>query len=701
MNDFDRKLRLAEFFLDKSNTDDSLVSNPSKFTPKPGRDKEMDTFLYNINKQNLSKTSNRISNINKRERKAITDLLEDKNIILKEADKGGGIVIMNKDFYQKIMEEHLNDLTTYKEIELKEVPQIEKKIEKLVDKFKEELTDKERDYLKNYNTKMSNIYGLPKIHKSGIISKAIKSQRRIVITCPDPTDLKFRPIVAGPSCPTSRLSHLIHLLLKPFLPMIPSFLKDSYDFLKSLPDKINPADILVTSDITSLYTNIPHQLGLQAVDFWITKHPDLLPYRIPKSFILQAIDLILTNNFFQFNNKIFLQTSGTAMGTKMAPIYANLTIGFLETKLYDTVKTKMPTITSNRIYREWKRYLDDCFIIWKDDNHLLECFLEILNNLHPAIHFTIETSSNSIPFLDVLVIKKTDKLETDIYRKPTDTMNYVDFRSCHPRHTKIAIPYNLANRIDTIVSNPVQKELRLTELKNILISKHYPAKLIDNSIERAINPQKFTSLPKEPQKLQIPIITTQNPNNPEVFPRIKTLFQNCTGKTMLELQDKYRLIKSKRQPRNLKKILTKAAFMNKVDAPGSSKCDSNRCGTCPLIQVTSTFTFNHIPQTPFRIEKPLNCTSKNVIYVITCPGCNKEYIGQTSDLRKRVTIHKQQIREPQNRKLPVSKHLHACQPNAPIPFNICPLVIKNNQAAREILESHLIQRYKPELNRLD
>jgi len=46
---------------------------------------------------------------------------------------------------------------------------------------------------------------------------------------------------------------------------------------------------------------------------------------------------ILENNVFKFDNNYYKQTKGTAMGTKFAPTYATLVLGFLEKQLYESV----------------------------------------------------------------------------------------------------------------------------------------------------------------------------------------------------------------------------------------------------------------------------------------------------------------------------------------------------------------------------
>ena len=692
---FDRSMRLTEFFLHEENIDDSLVRNPSSFTPKCGRNKELDAFLENVKQINPGNTHQRKSNIHETEREAISRLTKDESIIIKEADKGGAVVIMEKQYYKKIMLTHLADKDTYVKQDNYQIAQVASKIKNLSSRYKNALTKKEIDYLTNFDSKDSLIYGLPKIHKSKSTSDAITHQNSEVISIFNPPDLTIRPIIAGPSNPTSHLSHLIHLLLEPLLPLIPSFIKDTFDFLKHLPRKINPSDILITMDIVSLYTNIPHQLGLEAIEFWLKKHPSILPDRIPRDFVLEATHIILNNNYFQFDETIYLQIKGTAMGTKMAPVYANLTIGYLESKLYNSLPQTIPSGEAEYITHNWKRYLDDCFIIWKGDNLTLDLFEVMLQNLHPNIKFTIEKSGYSIPFLDVLIIKNGENITTDIYRKPTDTLNYIDYRSCHPRHIRINIPFTLARRIADIVSDPELMETRFQELKEILIKKNYPRNLIERGIEQARNPRRPK---KTPEKNVIPFITTHNPNNPNTFTRAKLLFNNFQSPKMKEVSQRFTLINSKKQPKNLKRTLTSAKFSATKEEWGTSQCNQPRCGTCPHIMSTKEVTFNKMPSNPFHIRGTFNCLAKNVIYVITCPKCGLQYIGQTSNLRNRVTLHKQHNKEPHLGLLPVNKHLRTCTDSSFPPFKICPIMYKEDKNDRLLLETHFINLYQPELN---
>ena len=136
---------------------------------------------------------------------------------------------------------------------------------------------------------------------------------------------------------TNRLSKLIDILLQPFLNKIKSFIRDNIQFLNSIPLKIDSNILIVTFDITNLYSNIPHGLGIKAVSFWIDKYPEILHPRFNKKFITEGIELILDDNSFQFDNRNYIQTLGTAMRTKISSTHATITLAFLEENLYEII----------------------------------------------------------------------------------------------------------------------------------------------------------------------------------------------------------------------------------------------------------------------------------------------------------------------------------------------------------------------------
>ena len=84
---------------------------------------------------------------------------------------------------------------------------------------------------------------------------------------------------------------------------------------------------------------------------------------------------MLNGNIFTFNEELFIKKIGTAMGTKVAPTYACLFMGWLEEeflqKKWNRVQPKL-----------WRRYIDDIFFLWSGSVDDLESFITELNNHH-------------------------------------------------------------------------------------------------------------------------------------------------------------------------------------------------------------------------------------------------------------------------------------------------------------------------------
>ena len=442
----------------------------------------------------------------------------------------------------------LEDKSFYKQIENQTTKETMKKLKKVVSLLKK-ITRNERNYLLDFECKPSMFYGLPKIHKSKLINKECTQIDGEYLELLDPEDLTFRPIVAGPACETHRLSNLIDILLKPFISKIQSYVRDDIDFLKYVPKIVPHNTLLVSFDIVSLYTNISHDLGIKAINSWLTKYPELIHERFSKEFILESIKIILENNNFYFNDKMYTQVRGTAMGTKFAPTYATLVLAYLEEKLYVQTEIKYGKEFARYIKDNWKRFLDDCFILWTKGEDNLKTFHSILNELHSDLKFTIEYSNERLPFLDVLLIKSNNRISTDIFFKETDSKQYLNFYSCHPKHTKTSIPYNLARRICTIVSDQCQREKRLSELRIYLQKRSYPDTVISGGIEKA------KSIPRDSllstcthtrnEEEVLPYVSTFNPNNTEMFGIFKNNMHILTNdQTMREALSKSKIIKS-------------------------------------------------------------------------------------------------------------------------------------------------------------
>ena len=245
---------------------------------------------------------------------------------------------------------------------------------------------------------------------------------------------------------------------------------------------------------------------------------------------------------------------------------------------------------------DWRRFLDDCFVFWKTSRQDLSLFFDLLNNLHQDIKFTMETSEKSILFLDILIIKEHTEIITDIYFKETDTKQYLNYFSCHPKHTKNSIPYNVSRRVCTIVSGSELRMKRLQELKNSLIARKYPMSLIESGINKALNipRDRLMQVKTHSKDNTIPYVSTFNPNNAEMF----GIFTNNlhilhSDNKLKDALNGTKLIKSKRQPTNLKKLLTREKFTENSTAQRKvTKCGRPNCSLCLDMPNGSSYNFN-------------------------------------------------------------------------------------------------------------
>ena len=178
---------------------------------------------------------------------------------------------------------------------------------------------------------------------------------------------------------------------------------------------------MVTFDVCSLNTNIPHEFGLRAIEYFVSKYRQSVNPRFTTQSVLEAASFILSNNSMTFDEMFYLQIQGAAMGTIFATTCATLSMGFHEIELYAIIRNKFTLPASNYFEQNWKRFLDDYFIFLRLSLIKPNKLLDFLNNINPAIQFTIETSDTQPPFPDVMINKEGKKVFMDIYSKPADS----------------------------------------------------------------------------------------------------------------------------------------------------------------------------------------------------------------------------------------------------------------------------------------
>ena len=171
---------------------------------------------------------------------------------------------------------------------------------------------------------------------------------------------------------------------------------------------------------------------------------------------------------FSFNNIMYRQVDGIAMGSPLGPTLANIFMGYLEYKILPDFDLEC----------KYVRYVDDCFIISNSEkvsSLLFDKFISIDN----SIKFTEENEKdNQLSFLDVLIKRKHDKFITSVFRKPTFTGQYPNFLSYCSKKKKIGLIKTLYHRASKIYS-PEVFQFELNVIKELLLKNGYPGPLFD------------------------------------------------------------------------------------------------------------------------------------------------------------------------------------------------------------------------------
>ena len=398
-------------------------------------------------------------NLTRKERAALRNLSSNKEIVLNRADKANCVVVKNREDYVREGLEHLSDTNTYTKLDRDHTPEVTKHINTTLEQYRRggllslQMVNKCRP---TANPRTARLYFLTKTHKS---------------------PMSIRPIVSCINCATENLSRFLDSYLQPMMKQLPAFIKDTTHFINAIEDiDIQPTDLLVTVDVKSLYTNIPNQSGIDACYSAWQRQQMKDPQHPPAETLRHLLEMVLKLNTLEFDQEFYLQTSGTAMGQKLAPAYANVFMGQLE-----------ESILNSSIYKPkyYCRFIDDIFLIFPYPESDLAEFMQHMNSANKAIQFTHEYSQSEVTFLDVTVYKNgTNRLQVKTFIKPTNKQLYVRYDSHHPPGTTKGIAIGEAMRFLRTNSEKRNFHKMLFLHKRNLRRRGYPAKIINTMMKR-------------------------------------------------------------------------------------------------------------------------------------------------------------------------------------------------------------------------
>ena len=382
-------------------------------------------------------------------------------LIALPSDKGGLTVVFPKKDYIDKMEHYINtNSDVYEQQKVSNASNDHFTCNKVLSHIKTlsdnwHLLKKEKEFVNFPRLKLPKMRGSPKFHK--------------LVEPYELSKLSFRPIISGKGGPLCGISILLDKLLRPVADLMDCRIKDSFDAI----DKIGQIDFSTSKiqpyDATSLYTSFDVELAITAAIFWINNSDmkKLIPNRFHDGvFIKDAIKTLFTMNFFSFNNNIYLQKNGLAMGTESAVVLAEIILGFLEHK-------------HNLSPPEWVRYIDDGLKVFKKSANQ-QNYMEVitsLNSMDNKIKWTTEPDEDVCEFLDLKINQKSGNIST-FHKKTASFGNYVPWKSSHATHQKLNIAFNLFYRAARINSDNISLQLEITRIERSLMSLGYPIKSI-------------------------------------------------------------------------------------------------------------------------------------------------------------------------------------------------------------------------------
>ncbi|BHF84500.1 hypothetical protein SprV_0902765100 [Sparganum proliferum] len=204
---------------------------------------------------------------------------------------------------------------------------------------------------------------------------------------------------------------------------------------------IQPDEIMVFFDVTSLFTSIPPNLAREVLRKRLEETYDETRNALKIEHLMRLFEFC-QQTFFTFAGETYEQIKGTPMGSPVSGLVAELVLQELE---------KIAFLQPEPVF--CRRYVDDTFVIIKG---MLQHFHSLLNAVFPDIKFTREEEQKQhLPFLDVLIRRNLKgELETTVYRKATNTTQLLCFHSSHPMAHKRRCVKKLFKGIQTHCSKP-------------------------------------------------------------------------------------------------------------------------------------------------------------------------------------------------------------------------------------------------------
>jgi hypothetical protein len=193
---------------------------------------------------------------------------------------------------------------------------------------------------------------------------------------------KIRPIVNWENAPAYQLAIQTSKLLIQYIQLPYTFnvinTTQLMNELRTTTITLNTR--ICSSDITNMYTNIP---TTQITDIVMSCMNNNNVNEDVKNEIGNLINIIIEQNYFQFNNKYYKQKGGLAMGAPTSAILSEAYLQYIEHTCIYNILQKHNIVS-------YHRYVDDILIIYDSTKTNINNTLVEFNGISKTLKFTIE-----------------------------------------------------------------------------------------------------------------------------------------------------------------------------------------------------------------------------------------------------------------------------------------------------------------------